>query len=149
MPISSSLSGGGRTAAQVHLEWDGDGLEKLVTECYRDSMELWGQMAEDFARELAPEDKGELKKRITHEVREVGEGVELILSADTTGVHPQGLNYALFQEIGTTRNAAQPYLRPAMEAHQDAITRTAADLYKQRATFFGRLKRAAKRLFRF
>lgn len=149
MATATSLSGSARSRVGVHLEWNGDGLEELVKECFKDSMEHWGPMAENFARELAPVDTGELQKSITHSVNEIDDGVELILGADTSPVHPQGLNYALLQEIGTINHPAQPYLQPSMEAHQDVIIKYAADLYKQRSTFFGRLKRAARRLFRF
>ena len=147
MPTSISLSGSARSPVSVHLEWDAEGLEALVAESFRQSMEEWGPLVEDFARQLAPVDTGLLKDSITHVVRDDGDRVELVLSADAR--NEQGLNYALFQEMGTSRTAAQPYLQPAMEAHYQAIMEGAAIIYKRNSTFFGRLKRAARRFFRF
>lgn len=149
--MSQSFSGGGRSAAQAHLEWDGSGCVALVEESVREAMEEWGPRMVDFAKELAPVDTGALQDSIEFEVKDAsgGEGVELVLSADTSDVHPQGLNYAFFQEVGTVQNAAQPYLMPAMQAHVDVIMRTAQNNYRQRSSFFGRLKSAAKRFFRF
>lgn len=60
------------------------------------------------AKQLAPVDTGRLRSSITHETGR--EGGELVGRVGTN------VDYAPHQELGTSRMAAQPYLRPALDA---------------------------------
>lgn len=65
-----------------------------------------GRMGEAMMKGLAPVDTGRLRDSIRHEVQgatvRLGPGDEI--------------EYAIFQEFGTSRMAAQPYVRPTVEA---------------------------------
>lgn len=65
-----------------------------------------GRMGEATMKGLAPVDTGRLRDSIRHEVRgptvRFGPGDEI--------------DYAVFVEFGTSRMAAQPYVRPTVEA---------------------------------
>lgn len=73
------------------------------------ALEKIGILVEGRAAENAPVDTGRLKNSITHEIdREyaiVGTAVE----------------YAPYVELGTSRQEAQPYLRPAVNQSQGNI----------------------------
>ena len=70
------------------------------------ALEKIGLVAEGYAKKLCPVDTGTLRKSITHttddEAAYVGTNVE----------------YAPAVELGTSRQKAQPYLRPAATEHQ-------------------------------
>lgn len=76
------------------------------------------------ARRRAPVDTGRLRNSITHELTEGG------LNA-TVGTN---VEYAPFQEFGTRRNAARPFLFPALE--------------QERPRFQQRLKKALQKVAR-
>lgn len=66
---------------------------------------MWGILAQGYATEYAPVDTGNLRNSIGYGTSEnemqVGTNVE----------------YAPYQELGTYKMAAHPYLRPAIENH--------------------------------
>lgn len=66
-----------------------------------------GMMAETHAKEECPVDTGRLRNSITHEVQ----------MNDKSVLIGSNVEYAAFVELGTSRMAAQPYLRPAAENH--------------------------------
>ena len=66
-----------------------------------------GMTAETYAKELCPVDTGRLRNSITHEV-DMNEQAAIIGS---------NVEYAAYVELGTSRQHAQPYLRPACENH--------------------------------
>lgn len=93
------------------------------TQIYRHNKAM--QPAFDLARRLVPVDTGYLKSTIRTEA-DAEEG-RLIADAD----------YAGYVEFGTSRMAAQPYLRPAAELVKTAgVTIIAADL-KTRVVNYG------------
>lgn len=60
------------------------------------------------AKQLCPVDTGRLRSSITNQ-----------LAADHQGLYADigtNVEYAVFVELGTSRAAAQPFLRPALEA---------------------------------
>ena len=71
-------------------------------------MALWiiGGKAESYAKKLCPVDTGRLRNSITHQ--QYDEHTEVIGS---------NLSYAPYVELGTHKQKAQPYLRPAAENH--------------------------------
>lgn len=64
-----------------------------------------GMMAETHAKEECPVDTGRLRNSITHEVD----------MNDQAAIIGSNVEYAAYVELGTSRQKAQPYLRPAAE----------------------------------
>lgn len=61
---------------------------------------------EAIAKRLCPVDTGRLRASITSEVGKDSDGLYAVVGSD--------VEYAGYVEFGTSRNAAQPYLRPAL-----------------------------------
>ena len=72
-----------------------------------------GMVAETYAKEECPVDTGRLRNSITHEV-DMNEQAAIIGS---------NVEYAAYVELGTSRQKAQPYLRPAAQNHTEEYKR--------------------------
>ena len=70
------------------------------------ALEIIGGMAESYAKAAAPVDTGRLRNSITHE--QMSEDTEVIGT---------NVEYAPYVELGTSKMAARPFLRPAAENH--------------------------------
>ena len=70
------------------------------------ALEIMGGKAESYAKEAAPVDTGNLRNSISH--KQVGNDTEVIGT---------NVEYAPYQEFGTYKMAAHPFLRPAAENH--------------------------------
>lgn len=70
-------------------------------------LEAVGLAAEGYAKKACPVDTGNLRNSITHIVR-TSEGCVYIGT---------NVNYAPYVELGTRKQKAQPYLRPAAANH--------------------------------
>lgn len=68
------------------------------------ALEAIGIQAEGDVAELAPVDTGRLRDSITHEVDESEEAVYIGTNVE----------YAAYQEYGTSRMKAHPYLKPGI-----------------------------------
>lgn len=66
------------------------------------SLEGCGSVLEAFAKQLCPVDTGRLRDSITHEVH-----------GDSTSAGTN-VEYAPYVELGTSKMAAKPYLKPAL-----------------------------------
>lgn len=66
-----------------------------------------GSIVKNVARDLAPYDTGALRGSIDLEI--TGEGQKAIAEVGTP------LDYGYWQEYGSTKNKAVPYLRPALD----------------------------------
>ena len=77
-------------------------IEKALT--------IIGLTAERYAVEACPKDTGRLANSITHQVGDK----EVAISTN--------VSYASYVELGTSRQAPQPYLRPAASDHADEYT---------------------------
>ena len=79
-----------------------------------------GLAVEDSARKKAPHRTGHLRRNIVSEVHNA-----YAQNANDTyaeiGVDLNVVPYAWYQEAGTSRMQAHPYLRPALESRRDAI----------------------------
>lgn len=80
-----------------------DGLDAAIER----ALEKVGLVAEGYAKRLCPVDTGRLRNSITH-VIDAGE------QAVYVGTN---VEYAPYVELGTARQKAQPYLRPAAQDH--------------------------------
>lgn len=82
------------------------------------ALEAIGLQAEGYAKLKAPVDTGRLRNSISHATDEdsayIGTNVE----------------YAPYQEFGTSRMAAQPFLKPAATEHTDEYKRIAEHYLK-------------------
>lgn len=69
-------------------------------------LEVIGGKAESYAKEICPVDTGRLRNSITH--AQAGKDTEVIGT---------NMEYGPYVELGTHKQAAQPFLRPAAEGH--------------------------------
>lgn len=70
------------------------------------ALEIIGGKAESYAKALCPVDTGRLRNSITH-----------VQMDEETEVIGTNVEYAPHVELGTYKQRAQPYLRPAAENH--------------------------------
>lgn len=68
---------------------------------------------ESGAKRRSPVDTGRLRSSITHELGHSGTIIEAHIGTN--------VNYAIFQELGTSRMRAHPFLRPALDDAKSAI----------------------------
>ena len=71
------------------------------------ALEKIGLLAEGYAQMKCPVDTGNLRSSITHEVSEGEKAVYIGTNVE----------YAPYVELGTSRQNAQPFLRPAATEH--------------------------------
>lgn len=82
--------------------------------------EVIGGMAESHAKEYSPVDTGRLRNSIAHAV--IDKGHTVVIGSNVV--------YAPFQELGTSKMAAHPFLRPAIEKHKDEYKNVLQKLLK-------------------
>lgn len=70
------------------------------------ALEIIGGKAESYAKALCPVKTGNLRNSITHQQ----------FDEDTVAVG-SNVSYAPYVELGTTRQRARPFIRPAAEGH--------------------------------
>lgn len=94
---------GGVSVNQDNIEQAVDGIESAISV----ALEEIGLLAENYAAMLCPVDTGNLQGSITHEV-----------DVDDNAVYiGTNVKYAPYVELGTSRQKAQPFLRPAASEH--------------------------------
>ena len=73
------------------------------------------QVAISDAEENAPVDTGMLKQSIVH-------GSDVVYNTDSvTGIVGTSAYYAIYQELGTVKMAAHPFLMPALNANKSTF----------------------------
>lgn len=77
------------------------------------AMERCGAEMERHAKQLAPVDTGRLRNSITHETEATG--------GKFTAIVGTNVEYGPAIELGTSKMAAQPYLKPAATDHTDTL----------------------------
>lgn len=92
----------------------GEVLSALDVSTYR-ALETIGLVAERYAKKKCPVDTGRLRNSITHET-----------DSDTVYVGTN-VEYASYVELGTHRQRAKPYLKPAMVDHKKEYERILRD----------------------
>ena len=99
----------------VDIEIKSDNTESVLSELadkVSTALEMCGMQAENYAKMKCPVDTGLLRNSITH------------TQADSeTEVIGTNVEYAPYVEMGTSRQQAQPYLRPAIEDHVNEYKR--------------------------
>lgn len=97
-------------------------LEKLINNAPKIEQEIVAEVGEQAhvkARDLVPVDTGALRESITLKVEES----EATISSS--------LEYAAPVEYGTSRQAAQPYMRPAAEEARKQLPKIAKAVLRQ------------------
>lgn len=97
--------------ADVRIVFDQAGLSELFESTDGPAgkwLKKQGIKVQRRAKQNAPVDTGRLRSSIAEELGR--EGSDLVERIGTD------VEYALFQEVGTSKMAAQPYLRPALDA---------------------------------
>lgn len=74
------------------------------------ALEEIGIVAEGYAKDKCPVDTGRLRDSISHSVDDGNNAVHIGTNVE----------YAAYVELGTSRQKAQPYLRPAAQDHAEA-----------------------------
>lgn len=92
---------GGVSVKQDNTEQAVDGIESAIGV----ALEKIGLMAEGYAKKKCPVDTGNLRNSITHQV----DGDAVYIGTN--------IEYAPYVELGTSRQKAQPFLRPAASEH--------------------------------
>lgn len=81
--------------------------ERAIKRAILKSLEEIGLLAEGYAKKRCPVDTGRLRNSITHAVED----------GENTAYIGTNVEYARYVEVGTSRQKAQPYLRPAARDH--------------------------------
>lgn len=93
----------GVSVKQDNTEQVVDGIDSAIGV----ALEKIGLLAENYAVKKCPVDTGNLRGSITHKVDADGNAVYIGTNVE----------YALYVELGTSRQKAQPFLRPAASEH--------------------------------
>lgn len=101
------------------LKWHGDKAIKNMEQAVNMALEASALLVEGQAKAFAPVDTGNLRNSITHEV----EPQEARVGTN--------VSYGVFQELGTSKMAAQPYLNPALEMNRSNIKKIFASAIKE------------------
>lgn len=94
---------GGVTVNEDNTEEASQGIQRAIDR----ALEEIGLAAEGYAKRACPVDTGNLRNSITHAVE----------SADNAVYIGTNVEYAPYVELGTSRQKAQPFLRPAASEH--------------------------------
>lgn len=103
-------------AVEIKMSNYSDLVKNATEEEIQKALEAIGLLAEGYAKKLCAVDTGRLRNSISHTVK-----------GDTAYI---GTNvfYAPYVEMGTSKMAAQPFLRPAVTRHQKEYMQVAADI---------------------
>jgi len=80
-------------------------VSKALEDAKERALEMIGLQVEGYAQLLAPVDTGRLRNSITHVVN----GDSVVIGTN--------VEYAVYQEFGTSKTEAHPYLKPAVMDH--------------------------------
>lgn len=83
------------------------------------ALERMGSEAEGYAKDLCPVDTGNLQNSINHKV-----------SGDYVYIGTN-VEYAAYVELGTSRQKAKPYLKPAVADHKQTFQNILSDEMKK------------------
>lgn len=105
--------------SDVKARWYDKEIIVKVSSLVADHLDTAGEWVAQRAQALAPKRTGRLRKGIDHIVIAKGEEISAII-----GVKKESHAwYARFQEVGTKRMKANPFLRPAVFDNQKTIER--------------------------
>ena len=100
-----------------NMEWYGDQVISSVRNAKRGGLEAASLIVEGDATLRAPVDTGNLRSSITHRV-----------ASDEEAHIGTNVEYAPYVEQGTSKMAAQPFLRPALDGNKSRIEKMIGDV---------------------
>lgn len=103
----------------VRIDDHSDEVKAEIEAALLKGLEECGITAETYAKLKSPVDTGRLKNSISHTV-----------DGDTAYIGTN-VEYAAYQELGTSKMPAHPYLRPAVENHVDVYKKLLTDELKK------------------
>lgn len=101
----------------VKVTWNADKFKAKLSARVLEGMDRVGQFCAERASANAPVYRGVLRASVTYKIEAHGEVVEAIV-----GVGRKAF-WAWFQELGTRKMAASPFLRPAVFGNAKEIMR--------------------------
>ena len=101
----------------MKIEWYGDKVIQSVENAKRGGLEAASLIVEADATLRAPVDTGNLRSSITHKV-----------VSDEEARVGTNVEYAPWVEGGTSKMAAQPFLRPALDNNKSRIEKMIGDV---------------------
>ena len=110
-----------------NMEWYGDQVISSVRNAKRGGLEAASLIVEGSATLRAPVDTGNLRSSITHRV-----------VSDEEAHIGTNVDYAPYVEQGTSKMAAQPFLRPALDENEGRINRMIGEVIGKAAEAGGR-----------
>ena len=109
---------------KVKLEWKGDEAIKAIEKAQEEFLTKAAVVVHGQASELSPVDTGNLKGSLNYAVDMQDEdGPAAHIGTNT--------EYAPYVEMGTSKMAAQPYLRPALDGTRDELVRMAEKIKRK------------------
>lgn len=96
-------------------EWYGDKRLKEINDLLKSKMILVTDFVQGEAKRRCPVDTGNLWNSITKEIKEE--------SGEVVGRIGTNVEYAEFQEFGTSKMSATPFLRPSIVENKNQITK--------------------------
>lgn len=138
----------------VTLQSNVDAVNKKIDQAFAQAAEIIGSMAESHAKQYLTDsgavDTGRLRNSVAHgvsggklSITEYTDNSGKVVGTYGSASVPKDANYkyiimigsnvfyAPFIELGTTRMAARPYLRPAIEQHKDEYKNVLKTLLNQ------------------
>lgn len=117
--------------SKVTLKWNGDDLLSTIQGNSEDALFAAGEILLETAVALAPEDDGDLKA--SGYVATVSKSSYKAGAGNNRQIKPKANEavvgfsrfYAMFLERGTSRMAARPYMRPALDQRKDDLAKEA------------------------
>jgi len=106
--------------ADFRTEWHGDEVEAEVANVIRTNCREGAEMIAKDAKILCPKDTGELSESIEVVESQFRDGGFLVVAQ---GPGNYDRYRASFVELGTYKDAAQPFMRPAMHKNKRKIQR--------------------------
>lgn len=89
-----------------------DKLDPVTRNALAQGVSLAGAKVEGDAKSASPVDTGALRRSISGRTEKTFDGAEATIGSS--------LEYAAYVELGTSRQRAQPYLKPALQKNKNA-----------------------------
>lgn len=97
--------------ANVRYTPDGGGIVEIHRRMDT-AVERLAELSADDMRRTAPVDTGDMVGTIR--IEKPADGVRLVKCGGTTAASGEYVDYAVYVELGTSKMAAQPFMRPAL-----------------------------------
>lgn len=111
--MATSGNGSGNESFEVEKDNTKE-VSRAIERAILVALEEIGLLCEGYAKKQCPVDTGRLRNSITHRVFNGGEKYVIVGT---------NVEYGKYVELGTSRQKAQPYLRPAANEHVEQYRR--------------------------